>query len=209
MALKTITINDATEYKFTSDLKNNLENLINDLKEFKSSGGNVNLPIQVGVIPNERNNSFNLFPKPAYLFIELNNSLSENNSTFHKNKDFIREKLKEVFLLQYDDINSLFKFTLENHIVKFEKPISKIEFGAICSIFPEECANFLQNLTIQTEQWYLQDEQIKANTLQKRGLNRSLFDENKPIAVIDMKDYGMMNGKKVLDEAIQLIESKK
>ena len=38
---------------------------------------------------------------------------------------------------------------------------------------------------------------------------RSLFDENKPIAVIDMKDYGMMNGKKVLDEAIQLIESKK
>ena len=29
------------------------------------------------------------------------------------------------------------------------------------------------------------------------------------IAVIDMKDYGMMNGKKVLDEAIQLIESKK
>ena len=38
---------------------------------------------------------------------------------------------------------------------------------------------------------------------------RSLLDENKPIAVIDMKDYGMMNGKKVLDEAIQLIESKK
>ena len=33
--------------------------------------------------------------------------------------------------------------------------------------------------------------------------------QEKPIAVIDMKDYGMMNGKKVLDEAIQLIESKK
>ncbi len=30
-----------------------------------------------------------------------------------------------------------------------------------------------------------------------------------PYAIIDMKDYGMMNGKKVLDEAIQLIESKK
>ncbi len=180
MALKTITINDATEYSFTSELKNNLEKLVNDLKEFKSSGGNINLPIQVGAIPNERNNSnsFNLFPKPAYLFIELNNNISENNSTFHNYRDFIREKLKEVFLLQYDDINSLFKFTLENNIVKFEKPISKIELGAICSIFPEECANFLQNLTIQTEQWYLQDEQNKANTLQKRGLNRSLFNEN-------------------------------
>ncbi|UTY40358.1 PTS sugar transporter subunit IIB [Allocoprobacillus halotolerans] len=38
---------------------------------------------------------------------------------------------------------------------------------------------------------------------------RSLFDESKPIAVIDMKDYGMMNGKKVLEEAMTLIESKK
>ena len=38
---------------------------------------------------------------------------------------------------------------------------------------------------------------------------RSLFDETKPIAVIDMKDYGMMNGKKVLQDALDLIESKK
>ncbi len=34
---------------------------------------------------------------------------------------------------------------------------------------------------------------------------RSMFD-NKPIAVIDMKDYGMMNGKKVLEEAIALLK---
>lgn len=38
---------------------------------------------------------------------------------------------------------------------------------------------------------------------------RSLFDDKKPIAVIDMKDYGMLNGKKVLEEAIELINSKK
>ena len=38
---------------------------------------------------------------------------------------------------------------------------------------------------------------------------RSLFDKTKPIAVIDMKDYGMMNGKKVLQDALDLIESKK
>ena len=51
-----------------------------------------------------------------------------------------------------------------------------------------------------------------AHLIESNGHNyyaASLFDENKPIAVIDMKDYGMMNGKKVLDEAIQLIESKK
>ena len=38
---------------------------------------------------------------------------------------------------------------------------------------------------------------------------RSLFDENKPIAVIDMKDYGMMNGKSVLKQALELIQTKK
>ena len=35
---------------------------------------------------------------------------------------------------------------------------------------------------------------------------RSLFDENKPIAVIDMKDYGMMNGQSVLKQALAILE---
>lgn len=32
--------------------------------------------------------------------------------------------------------------------------------------------------------------------------------KNIPVAVIDMKDYGMMNGERVLQTAIQLIEEK-
>ena len=35
---------------------------------------------------------------------------------------------------------------------------------------------------------------------------RSLFDETKPIAVIDMKDYGMMNGQSVLKQALAILE---
>lgn len=34
---------------------------------------------------------------------------------------------------------------------------------------------------------------------------RSLFHGQKPIAVIDMKDYGMINGKKVLKEAMAMM----
>ena len=37
---------------------------------------------------------------------------------------------------------------------------------------------------------------------------RSLFDENKPIAVIDMKDYGLMNGANVLKKALEIVGNK-
>lgn len=33
-------------------------------------------------------------------------------------------------------------------------------------------------------------------------------DKNIPVKVIDNKDYGMMNGKKILEEALEIIENK-
>ncbi|WP_340034541.1 PTS sugar transporter subunit IIB [Paenibacillus sp. FSL E2-0202] len=42
----------------------------------------------------------------------------------------------------------------------------------------------------------------------KKQLETRLADKNIPIEAIDMLNYGMMNGEKVLEQAMQLIESK-
>ncbi|MEK3796991.1 PTS sugar transporter subunit IIB [Peribacillus sp. FSL H8-0477] len=42
----------------------------------------------------------------------------------------------------------------------------------------------------------------------QRQIEAKLVGKNIPVAPINMQDYGMMNGEKVLDQALQLIDNK-
>ncbi|WP_043932542.1 PTS sugar transporter subunit IIB [Bacillus sp. EB01] len=42
----------------------------------------------------------------------------------------------------------------------------------------------------------------------KKQIEEKLIGKNIPLAAINMQDYGMMNGQKVLEQALQIIESK-
>lgn len=182
MAITTVSQNDATEYRFSSEIQDNLNNLVNDLKALKKQGGNVNLPIQVGSILNESTyEKSTLFPNPAFLLIYLNNKLSEDTNKYDKYRSFIREKLKEVFILQYDDINKFFEFKFKDNLVTFNHPLSKTELGAICTLFPDECVEFLKKLTIETQDWYFNDH---SNNKEHRGTKRN-FDSNLKIETHD------------------------
>lgn len=92
--------------------------------------------------------------------------------------------------------------------------------GMSTSLLVEKMIKAASEQGIEADIWAVGANEVKANAAkadiillgpQVRYAQRKIEAEapGVPVAHIDMKDYGMMNGKKVLQDALDLIESKK
>ena len=212
MGINTVIRNDASEHNFnSSNINDTFDNFINDLRTLKEGGGNVLLPIELGSLPHlDKYVTTTLFPNPLTFAIYINNIIAEQNrNNWEKHSLFLKTKIKEIILLQYEDINKIFDFTFENNVISFTNKISTIELGAICELFPEECSSFLQKLTATTQSWYLENQDFDSSV--QRGLKRQadLTEKFNRSLKIEFSEYPYDSKKKFKTGGAYLEQSNK